>query len=443
MKKYFIETFGCQMNEFDSERISWLLEKENYLSVQKPEEADVIIINTCAVREKAKNKLYGHIGNLRTLKTSNPDLMICIGGCSAQNLKEKILKDFPYVDIIFGTHNISQLPELILKRKSIKKSICEVKENGFDYVPGNFKNTFPFKAYVPVSHGCNNFCTYCIVPYVRGREISIKPAEIIEDIKRLADNGVVEIMLLGQNVNSYGKDFEKPYSFSELLAEVAKIKEIRRIRFMTSHPKDLSQNLIDVIAQNFNIMNHIHLPLQSGSNKILKLMNRNYTKEKYLEIIDNIKSKISDCSITTDIITGFPGEERNDFEHTLDVVNKVRFNRAFTFIYSKRDGTAACNMEDNISIKEKKEWFKELLVIQNKISLEENMKLVDRNYEVLVEGEGSKGLLEGRLENNCVVNFEGNKNLIGKFVNINIASAKSFYLKGKIIKINDDKKNHL
>ncbi|MCL4377131.1 MAG: tRNA (N6-isopentenyl adenosine(37)-C2)-methylthiotransferase MiaB [Actinobacteria bacterium] len=443
MKKYFIETFGCQMNEFDSERISWLLEKENYLSVQKPEEADVIIINTCAVREKAKNKLYGHIGNLRTLKTSNPDLMICIGGCSAQNLKEKILKDFPYVDIIFGTHNISQLPELILKRKSIKKSICEVKENGFDYVPGNFKNTFPFKAYVPVSHGCNNFCTYCIVPYVRGREISIKPAEIIEDIKRLADNGVVEIMLLGQNVNSYGKDFEKPYSFSELLAEVAKIKEIRRIRFMTSHPKDLSQNLIDVIAQNFNIMNHIHLPLQSGSNKILKLMNRNYTKEKYLEIIDNIKSKISDCSITTDIITGFPGEERNDFEHTLDVVNKVRFNRAFTFIYSKRDGTAACNMEDNILIKEKKEWFKELLVIQNKISLEENMKLVDRNYEVLVEGEGSKGLLEGRLENNCVVNFEGNKNLIGKFVNINIASAKSFYLKGKIIKINDDKKNHL
>lgn len=434
MGKYYIETFGCQMNEFDSARIAYLLDNEGYTPADKIEEADVIAINTCAVREKAKNKLYGHVGNLKSLKKSNPDLVICIGGCSAQNLKEIILKDFPFVDIIFGTHNISQLPELISRRKEINQSICEIKNNGFDYVLDNFKNNLPFKACLPISIGCDNFCSYCIVPYVRGKEISINPEEVIETAGKLVSGGVVEIILLGQNVNSYGKDLDKPVSFAELLNDIARIDGLKRIRFMTSHPKDLSLELIDVISENKNIMNHIHLPLQAGSDKILKSMNRKYTKEGYLGIIENIKAKIKECFITTDIIVGFPGEERGDFNDTLDVVKKVRFNRAFTFIFSKREGTAACSLKDNISIKDKKEWFKELLIIQNQISLEENQKIAGRNLEVLVEGEGNKGLMAGRLENNTVVNFEGDKSMAGKFVNIIVTEARSFYLEGKVLK---------
>jgi len=434
MGKYYIETFGCQMNEFDSARIAYLLDNQGYTPAGKIEEADVIAINTCAVREKAKNKLYGHVGNLKSLKKSNPDLVICIGGCSAQNLKEIILKDFPFVDIIFGTHNISQLPELISRRKEINQSICEIKNNGFDYVLDNFKNTLPFKACLPISIGCDNFCSYCIVPYVRGKEISINPEEVIETAGKLVSGGVVEIILLGQNVNSYGKDLDKPVSFAELLNDIARIDGLKRIRFMTSHPKDLSLELIDVISENKNIMNHIHLPLQAGSDKILKSMNRKYTKEGYLGIIENIKAKIKECFITTDIIVGFPGEERGDFNDTLDVVKKVRFNRAFTFIFSKREGTAACSLKDNISIKDKKEWFKELLIIQNQISFEENQKIAGRNFEVLVEGEGNKGLMAGRLENNTVVNFEGDKSMAGKFVNIIVTGARSFYLEGKVLK---------
>lgn len=422
------------MNEFDSERIEYLLDKEGYSASEKIEDCDIIVINTCAVREKAENKLYGHIGNLKNLKILKPDLLICIGGCTAQNLKEKILKDFPYVDIIFGTHNISQLPELILKRKEISKNICEIREKGFDYALDRFRHTFPFKSYIPISIGCNNFCSYCIVPYVRGKEISIKPEKIIETAQKLVSEGVVEIMLLGQNVNSYGKDLDNPVTFSQLLDKISQIDGLKRIRFMTSHPKDLSAELINVIAEKPNIMSHIHLPLQAGSNKILEMMNRRYTKEDYLEIVHNIRSRIKDSSLTTDIITGFPGEKRDDFEHTLDVVKKVRFNRAFTFIYSKRDGTAACSLEDSISKKEKKDWFKELVALQNQISFEENQKLIGRCSEVLVEGKGSKNLLEGRLENNSVVNFEGSNNLIGRFVKIKITGAKSFYLTGNILK---------
>jgi tRNA-2-methylthio-N6-dimethylallyladenosine synthase len=434
MKKYFIETFGCQMNEFDSERIAYILDKEGYSKTDKAEVSDVIVINTCAVREKAKNKLYGHIGRLKSLKLSKPGLMICIGGCSAQNLKEEILKVFPFVDIIFGTHNISGLPDLILKKSKINKSICDIKNNGFDYVLEDFKNTFSFKACLPISIGCNNFCSYCIVPYVRGKEISIEPGEVIKAAENLVSKGVVEIILLGQNVNSYGKDFEKKYEFAELLDSIAHINGLERIRFMTSHPKDLSNELISVISKNKNIMNHIHLPLQAGSDRILKLMNRKYSKDNYLEIIKNMRTKIPGCCITTDIIVGFPGEDYEDFKETMDVVNKVRFNKAFTFIFSKREGTYACNLADNTPLKEKKKWFKELLLLQNRISMEENEKFVGKNLEVLVEGAGSKGMMQGRLENNSIVNFEGNEDLEGKFVNLNITEAKSFYLIGKTIR---------
>lgn len=421
------------MNEFDSERIAYLLDKEGFLKAGKVEESNVIIINTCAVREKAKNKLYGHIGSLKSLKLSKPDLLICIGGCSAQNLREEILHVFPFVDIIFGTHNISGLPDLIFKKSKMNKSICDIKNNGFDYILTDFKNTCSFKACLPVSIGCNNFCSYCIVPYVRGKEISLEPDEIIKAAENLVSKGVVEITLLGQNVNSYGKDFEKKYEFAELLDRIAQIIGLKRIRFMTSHPKDLSKDLINVISKNKNIMNHIHLPLQSGSDRILKLMNRKYSKESYLEIIKNIRKQIPDCCITTDIIVGFPGENYEDFKETMDVVNAVRFNKAFTFIFSKREGTYACNLEDNTLLEEKKKWFKELLLMQNKISMEENEKFAGKTLEALVEGAGSKGMMQGRLENNSIVNFVGHEDLEGKFVNLNITEAKSFYLIGKTI----------
>jgi tRNA-2-methylthio-N6-dimethylallyladenosine synthase len=433
-KKYFIETFGCQMNEFDSERISFILEKEGYKSSNSIEESNIIVINTCAVREKTKNKLYGHIGNLKKLKENNKNLLICVGGCSAQSLKDQILKDFPYVDIVFGTHNISKLPYLIEERKKVNSGICEVIENNFDYDLRNFKNKYNFKACLPISIGCNNFCSYCIVPYVRGREISLNPNDIIQTARRLVDEGVVEITLVGQNVNSYGKDLPYHITFAELLNDISQINGLKRIRFITSHPKDISEDLINVIAEKENIMNHIHLPLQSGSNKVLKLMNRGYTKEYFLEIVENIRKKIKDCSITTDIITGFPGEERKDFEETLDLVNKIRFNRAFTFIFSKRYGTKAYNLKDDVPLKEKKIWFNELVLLQNKISQEENNKLINKEFKVLVEGEGTKDLIEGRLENNLIVNFKGEKKDIGKFINVKITQAKSFYLIGEKIK---------
>jgi tRNA-2-methylthio-N6-dimethylallyladenosine synthase len=434
MKKYFIETFGCQMNEFDSERIAYLLDKEGYEKEVSLEDSDIIIINTCAVRENAKNKLYGHLGILKNLKISKPGLMICVGGCSAQNLKEDILKVFPFVDIIFGTHNISELPDLIFKKTRMNKSICDIKNDGFDYILDDFKSSFSFKACLPVSIGCNNFCSYCIVPYVRGKEISLNPDEVIKSAENLVLKGIAEITLLGQNVNSYGKDFENKYEFAELLDNIAKIKDLKRIRFMTSHPKDLSSELIDVILKNRNIMNHIHLPLQSGSDKVLKSMNRKYTKDNYLEIIKNIRAKIPDCCITTDIIVGFPGEDYNDFMETMDVINKVRFNKAYTFIFSKREGTLACKLADNTSLKEKKQWFKELLLRQNLISMEENNKFVGRNMEVLVEGKGSKGMMQGRLENSSIVNFIGDEDMKGKLIDLKITEAKSFYLIGKTIK---------
>jgi len=432
MKKYFIETFGCQMNEFDSERMAYLLDKNGYLKADKMEESDIIIINTCAVREKAKNRLYGHIGILKSMKISKPGLMICVGGCSAQNLKDEILKVFPYVDIVFGTHNISELPNLILKKSRTNKSVCDIKNDGFDYILDDFKNSSSFKTSLPISIGCNNFCSYCIVPYVRGKEISLNPDIIIKSAENLVSNGIVEITLLGQNVNSYGHDFEKKYEFAELLENVAQINGLRRIRFMTSHPKDLSSELIDVISKNKNIMNHIHLPLQSGSDRILKAMNRGYSKDNYLEIIKNIREKIPDCCVTTDIIVGFPGEDHIDFTETLDVVKKVRFNKAYTFVFSKREGTSACRLSDKTPIEEKKQWFKELLLLQNLISMEENNKLIGQNLEILVEGAGSKGMMCGRLENSSVVNFKGDGNFEGKFVNLKITEAKSFYLIGEM-----------
>jgi len=426
------------MNENDSERIMYLLEEEGYERTYDIAASDLIVLNTCTVREKAKNRLYGHIGNLKRLKSKNKDILICIGGCAAQSMKERIIEDFPFVDIVFGTYNIPELPELIKKRILTNRSICSIKDNGFDPDLFKVKREYNFKAFVPINIGCNNYCSYCIVPFVRGREKSVEVKEIIRNIEGLVSRGVIEVTLLGQNVNSYGKDLNEACTFSELLEKVSDIKGLKRIRFMTSHPRDFSGSIIDIIKNRDNLVKHIHLPLQAGSNKVLKEMNRNYTREDYLNIIENIREEIPDCSITTDIIVGFPGEERYDFLETLDMVRKVRFNRAFTFIYSPREGTKASEIKDYILLEEKKKWFKELLETQNRISDEENKKFIGKKFKVLVEGKSAKdgNLLEGRMENNTIVNFKGNAGLIGKIVSVIITRAKTFYLMGDLARKN-------
>ena len=436
--KAYIETFGCQMNENDSERIMYLLEEEGYEKTYDIAASDLIVLNTCTVREKAKNRLYGHIGNLKRLKSKNKDILICIGGCTAQSMKERIIEDFPFVDIVFGTHNIPELPELIKKRILTSRSICSIKDNGFDPDLFKVKREYNFKAFVPITIGCDNYCSYCIVPFVRGNEKSVEVKEIIRNIEGLVSQGVIEVTLLGQNVNSYGKDLNERCTFSELLEKVSDIKGLKRIRFLTSHPRDFSGSIINIIKNRDNLAKHIHLPLQAGSNKVLKEMNRNYTREDYLNIIENIKEEIPDCSITTDIIVGFPGEERYDFLETLDMVRKVRFNRAFTFIYSPREGTKASEIKDYILPEEKKKWFKELLETQNRISNEENKKFIGKKFKVLVEGKSAKdgNLLEGRMENNTIVNFKGNTGLIGKIVSVIITRAKTFYLMGDLARKN-------
>ncbi|MCL5073385.1 MAG: tRNA (N6-isopentenyl adenosine(37)-C2)-methylthiotransferase MiaB [Actinobacteria bacterium] len=434
-EKFYIETFGCQMNEFDSERIGYLMETCGYSRTNDLNSAKIILINTCSVREKADNRLYGHLGNLKSLKINNPDVLICVGGCTAQSLREKIIKEFPYIDIVFGTKNIKNLPDLIKKRRQTNKSICETETTkSFDHEIFNFNGTFKFKANLPIIIGCNNYCSYCIVPQVRGEEMSIPMNLIIEKTENLISKGICEITLLGQNVNSYGKDLKGTENFAELLDNLSKVKGLKRIRFMTSHPKDFSKDIISVIKQNSNIMRHIHLPLQAGSNKILNLMNRKYTREDYFNLYHSIRGELPDCSITTDIIVGFPGENKEDFLETFELVKNLRFDRAFTFIYSKRRGTAAENMQDVVALNIKKQWFNKLVELQNSISLEQNKKMIGLKLEVLVECFSNKksGQLKGRLENNTIVNFNGDKELIGKFIPVKIKDAKSFYLYGEL-----------
>ncbi len=434
--KAFIRTFGCQMNEYDSERIAYYLKNEGYSLSESLDEAEVIIFNTCAVRQKAKNRLYGHIGSLKRLKQKDPGRIICVGGCTAQNLKDTIQKDFPFVDIVFGTYNISEIGQLISKKKRVKQAICSIKEQGFDYRLEQSERPLPFKAYLPIISGCNNFCSYCIVPFVRGRERSLSADDIINEACRLSRKGVLDITLLGQNVNSYGNDLGSDIDFSSLLERVSRIG-IERVRFMTSHPKDFSQRLVRVIRDNDNVVNHIHLPLQSGSDKVLEKMNRKYTLRHYLSVVDAIKSNICNCSITTDIIVGFPGEEEEDFEKTLDAVKKIRFSRAFTFIYSPREGTAAAEMEELVSPKLKKDWFGKLVSLQNRITYEENKKMEGKQLKALVECKSPKddSLLQGRLYDNTIVLFASPEALIGKMVDVKVKKAKAFYLIGELVGI--------
>ncbi len=435
LNKAYIETFGCQMNEYDSERILYYLEKIGYRRILSPDAADIIVINTCAVREKAENRLFGHLGRFKNIKKNRgDDTLICVGGCVAQNMGKELQKIFPFVDIVFGTHNISELPLLVEKRIAGEKNVYSVIDKGLIYPLNEARRINKYKALVPVTIGCNNFCSYCIVPYVRGRERSFEPNSIIEYIKKLVEEGVIEVTLVGQNVNSYGRDLDHNIYFSELLEKVSDIEGLKRIRFMTSNPKDFSKEIIWILKERDNIVNHIHLPLQSGSNRILNLMRRRYSREGYLDIIENIRNAVDNCSITTDIIVGFPGEKKEDFDDTLEIVKKVRFARAFTFIYSPRKGTAAALMDDPVQMPEKKKWFKELIEVQNRISLEVNEEHVGRKVKVLVEGLSPKNkkMMEGRMENNMVVIFSGSRDLEGKIIDLKIEEAMSFYLIGKM-----------
>ncbi len=437
-KTYHIETFGCQMNSRDSEKISGILKQIGYVETDT-EDADFVLYNTCTVRENANNRVYGRLGYLGKLKKSHPGMIIALCGCMMQEDKavEKIKTSYRFVDIIFGTHNIFKLAQLLQTRLDSDRMVLDLWKNT-DMIVENLPNDrkYSFKAGVNIMFGCNNYCSYCIVPYVRGRERSRNPEDIIKEIGDLAKDGVVEIMLLGQNVNSYGKNLEKPMTFAGLLKEIEKIEGIERIRFMTSHPKDLSQELIDVMSESTKICKHLHLPMQSGSSRLLKVMNRHYTKEVYLDLVERIRRAVPDISLTTDIIVGFPGETQDDFLETIDVVKKVGFDSAFTFLYSKRTGTPAAAMENQVEEAVAKERFDCLLKEIQTSSANAAVKEEHTVQKVLVEELNTQtpGLLTGRLSNNLLVHFPGNENLIGKIVAVDLKESKGFYYLGQLHK---------
>ena len=433
---FCVTTFGCQMNARDSEKLVGILEKIGY--VEAPDEkADFVIYNTCTVRENANNKVYGRLGYLQGFKKKNPYMMIGLCGCMMQEptVVEKIQNSYRFVDLIFGTHNIYKFAELIVTRfesDSMTIDIWKDTDKIVEDLPVERK--YSFKSGVNIMFGCNNFCSYCIVPYVRGRERSREPKEIVREIEHLVQDGVVEVMLLGQNVNSYGRNLEHPMTFAQLLQEIEKIEGLERIRFMTSHPKDLSDELIEVMKNSQKICNHLHLPLQSGSSRILKIMNRHYDKEHYLELVDKIRAAVPDIALTTDIIVGFPGETEEDFEETMDVVRRVRYDSAFTFIYSKRTGTPAATMDDQIPEEVIKERFDRLLHEVQTISAEKAGKLTGQTLPVLVEEVNGQdtSLVTGKLTNNSTVHFPGTTDMIGTIQNVVLEECKGFYYIGRL-----------
>lgn len=430
----FIQTFGCQMNARDSEKLLGILEEAGFVQ-GADENSDFVLYNTCTVRENANLKVYGRLGYLGGLKRKNPDMLIALCGCMMQEpqVVEKIRKSYRHVDIIFGTHNIFRLAELIFRRLTEKKMVVDIWE-GTDAIVEDLpvERKYPFKSGVNIMFGCNNFCSYCIVPYVRGRERSRNPEDIIHEIEGLVADGVVEVMLLGQNVNSYGKTLKEPITFAELLRRVEQIDGLERIRFMTSHPKDLSDELIEVMKNSRKICKHLHLPVQSGSSRILKQMNRKYTKEQYLELVDKLRAAVPDISLTTDIIVGFPGETEEDFQETLDVVRRVRYDSAFTFIYSKRTGTPAAAMEDQIPEDVVKDRFDRLLKEVQDIAAQVVKRDEGTVQKVLVEEMDTHepGYVTGRLSNNTVVHFPGDASLIGQIVDVSLDEARGFYFMG-------------
>ncbi len=444
-----IQTFGCQMNSRDSEKLLGILMQIGYRETND-EHADFVLYNTCTVRENANKRVYGRLGYLNTVKKRNPDMLIALCGCMMQEAQvvEKIRTSYRFVDIIFGTHNIFKLAELWCRRyearrDAVRKDAAGPGKGGMvvdvwdsaDRIVEDLpvERKYPFKSGVNIMFGCNNFCSYCIVPYVRGRERSRRPEDILAEIRRLVADGVVEVMLLGQNVNSYGKTLDEPVTFAELLRQVDQIEGLERIRFMTSHPKDLSDELIRAMAESKKVCRHLHLPVQSGSSRILKEMNRRYTKEQYLELVERIRRAMPDISLTTDIIVGFPGETEEDFLETMDVVEQVRYDSAFTFIYSKRTGTPAAKMENQVPEDVVKDRFDRLLKRIQEISAEVCGRDLHTVQKVLAEepDDHLDGYLTGRMDNNTVVHFPGDASMIGKIVDVYLEESKGFYYMGR------------
>ena len=432
-----IQTLGCQMNAKDSEKMTAILEYIGYEEVEEPV-ADFVLYNTCTVRENANLKIYGRLGYLKNHKKKNSHMKIALCGCMMQEPDEveRIRKSYPFVDLVFGTHNIYKLAELLYTQIESERRVMDVWDEAKEIVedlPG--KRKYSFKTGVNIMYGCNNFCSYCIVPYVRGRERSREPEDILAEIRGLVADGVVEVMLLGQNVNSYGKTLEKPVSFARLLRQVNEIEGLERIRFMTSHPKDLSDELIEAMADCDKVCAHLHLPLQSGSSEILKKMNRKYTKESYLDLVARIRKKLPDISLTTDIIVGFPGETEGDFADTLDVVRQVRFDSAYTFIYSRRTGTPAAAMENQVPEEVVKERFNRLLHEIQGISAEITDSRVGETVSVLLEEVNvqDSSLITGRLSNNAVVHCPGDKSRIGQIVQVKLMESRGFYYMGEMV----------
>lgn len=430
-----VRTFGCQMNARDSEKLSGILERAGY-ELTDDEGADFVIYNTCTVRDNANQRVYGRLGHLGSLKKKNPDKRVALCGCMMQepSVIEKIRKSYGFVDLIFGTHNIYKFAELLVLMFESDQTVIDIWEETDQIVeelPAERK--YSFKSGINIMFGCNNFCSYCIVPYVRGRERSRNPEDIVREIEALARDGVVEVMLLGQNVNSYGKNLDSPMNFAQLLLAIEKIEGIQRIRFMTSHPKDLSDELIEVMKNSKKICRHLHLPLQSGSTRILERMNRRYTKEQYLSLVDKIRNRIPDISITTDIIVGFPGETPEDVDETIDVVRRVKFDNAFTFIYSRRTGTPAAAMEQ-VAPETVREGFDRLLKAVQDTAKERAALLNGQVLDALAEevNEQDPSMLNGRLSNNMIVHFKGGRELVGRILPVRLTQCCGFYYTGEL-----------
>lgn len=438
MKKYLINTSGCQANELDSEKISWVLDTMGYEPTNDKEEADIILFNTCAVRKSAEDKVFGQLGELKELKRRKPEVMLGICGCMMQreDIRDFFLSKHRHIDLVFGTNNIHKLPQLISRQLETGKTIVDIIEDTREIDENiDAHRKYSYKAFVDIMYGCDNYCTYCIVPYTRGRERSREPESILQEIRKLVRSGVKEVTLLGQNVNSYGKTLSMDYTFPDLLRDVNDIEGIERIRFMTSHPKDFTEGLIKAYVELDKLSPHLHLPVQSGSDRMLKMMNRKYTRGEYLEKVKAIKERVPNLAITTDIIVGFPGETEEDFQETIDLVKEVEFDSAYTFLYSIREGTIAAKIEDQVPDKIKHVRFQRLLDTLNPIGLKLNQKLLGTVQRVLVEevSKNDSKVMSGRTESAKLVHFPGGDELIGKIVNVRIDNVKTFTLEGEMI----------
>ncbi|MFD3445545.1 tRNA (N6-isopentenyl adenosine(37)-C2)-methylthiotransferase MiaB [Microbacteriaceae bacterium 4G12] len=437
-RKFYIRTYGCQMNEHDTEVMAGILAGLGFEPTFTTEDADIILLNTCAIRENAENKVFGEIGHLKPLKQRNPNVLIGVCGCMSQeeSVVNKIMQKHPFIDMVFGTHNIHRLPFILKEAMFSKEMVVEVWSKEGDVIENLPRvRRGDIKAWVNIMYGCDKFCTYCIVPFTRGKERSRRPEDIIQEVRHLTAQGYQEITLLGQNVNAFGKDFEDmKYGLGDLMDELRKI-DIPRIRFTTSHPRDFDDHLIEVLAEGGNLVEHIHLPVQSGSTEVLKLMSRKYTREQYVELVRKMKAAIPNASFTTDIIVGFPNETEEQFEETLSLYREVEYDSAYTFIYSPREGTPAAKMQDNVPMEVKKERLQRLNALVNEISAKKNLAYQDQIVEVLVEGESKNNsdVLAGYTRKNKLVNFIGPKSAIGKIVNVKITEAKTWSLNGVMI----------